>query len=212
MKTNKEIIAKIIEDLDLKFSNNRITKNKLIECWSKYRKEEYLFYGYNNATGMNKIYRKIFKVVNKPNRLRPWKAYILYLYGYKYCFKCENLYTLNKFSITNDNIDKLDRYCKTCRSNKNKKHYYNNIPQYFANSAKRRAAKLKRTSSWLTEDDLWMMQEAYSFAKEREKYTGIKWHVDHIIPLQGNLVSGLHVPNNLQVITAYDNLSKSNKY
>ena len=79
-------------------------------------------------------------------------------------------------------------------------------------SAKRRAIKLKRTPSWLTEDDLWMMQEAYSLAKEREQYTGIKWHVDHVIPLQGKLVSGLHVPNNLQVITAYDNLSKSNKY
>jgi hypothetical protein len=81
-----------------------------------------------------------------------------------------------------------------------------------AADARRRAARLRRTPSWLTEDDLWMMEQAYDIAKERTRVFGFPWHVDHVIPLQGKLVSGLHVPHNMQVIPATDNCSKSNKF
>ena len=81
-----------------------------------------------------------------------------------------------------------------------------------ARNAKRRAYKLQRTPHWLTEEEVFMIKEAYSLAKLREKTTGIKWHVDHIVPLQGDTVSGLHCPENLQVIPWSENISKKNNW
>jgi hypothetical protein len=81
-----------------------------------------------------------------------------------------------------------------------------------AADAKRRAARLQRTPAWLTEDELWMMEQAYELAALRAQAFGFEWHVDHVVPLQGKLASGLHVPHNLQVIPAAVNLSKSNKF
>lgn len=63
--------------------------------------------------------------------------------------------------------------------------------------AQRRAKQLQRTPKWLTADDRWMMREAYALARLRGRMFGFAWHVDHIVPLQGEVVSGLHVPWNL---------------
>lgn len=76
----------------------------------------------------------------------------------------------------------------------------------------RDAAKKNRTPSWLTEDDHWMIEQAYDIASKRKQLFGFDWHVDHIVPLQGKTVSGLHVPWNLQVIPAKLNQQKSNRF
>jgi hypothetical protein len=76
--------------------------------------------------------------------------------------------------------------------------------------AKRNAAKLQRTPAWLTEFDLLKIKCLYQLAAMRNRESDRKWHVDHIIPLQGVFVSGLHVPDNLRVIPAVDNRRKSN--
>lgn len=77
---------------------------------------------------------------------------------------------------------------------------------------RRYAKKLNATPSWLTEDDHWLMKEAYELARLRTKMFGFVWHVDHIVPLQGKNVCGLHVPINLQVIPASVNCSKGNRF
>ena len=77
--------------------------------------------------------------------------------------------------------------------------------------AKRRAAKLNATPSWLTSKHLTEIDTFFAEAVRLHEQTGVIYHVDHVIPLQGETVSGLHVPWNLRVISAVQNLSKHNK-
>jgi len=102
------------------------------------------------------------------------------------------------------NKDKQKEYAKKSR--------INNSARVNAANNKRRADKLDRTPKWITKDDLWLIKEAHELAVLRTKLFGFEWHVDHIIPLKGKTVSGLHVPNNLQVIEGRLNIMKNNKF
>lgn len=99
---------------------------------------------------------------------------------------------------------------KNCLSRARKWQSANKEKEYARHSAKR-AARLKAVPNWLSELDKWIISEIYNLSMLRTKITGIKWHVDHIVPLQGNGVCGLHVPWNLRVIPAKENLAKGNK-
>ena len=59
---------------------------------------------------------------------------------------------------------------------------------------------------------MFLFEEIYHLAKIRREVTGLEWHVDHIIPLKGRLVCGLHTPDNLQVILGNLNRKKSNAW
>lgn len=92
---------------------------------------------------------------------------------------------------------------------RNKQWASDNPGKIRAKDGKRRAAELASVPLWA---DLDAIKQIYKRAVDLTGETGIKYHVDHIVPLQGKLVSGLHVENNLRVITATENMSKSNKF
>ena len=78
-------------------------------------------------------------------------------------------------------------------------------------SLARIARKLSATPSWLTEADLLNIKAVHKMAARLEQCLGIKHHVDHIVPLKGKNVCGLHVPWNLRAIPAKLNILKGNK-
>ena len=78
--------------------------------------------------------------------------------------------------------------------------------------ALRRAAKLQRIPAWLTDKHRKEIAAIYKQAAQITAHTGIAHHVDHILPLQGKNISGLHVPSNLQILTATENKSKGNTH
>lgn len=77
--------------------------------------------------------------------------------------------------------------------------------------SRRRAAKLQRTPKWLSLEQKHQIFEIYKQAEDSCKFFGIEIHVDHIVPLQGKDVSGLHVPWNLQLLPGVTNLQKRNR-
>jgi 5-methylcytosine-specific restriction endonuclease McrA len=79
-------------------------------------------------------------------------------------------------------------------------------PWRHAASQKKRKA---RTPGWAELDAI---KEVYREAARVTRETGIKHHVDHIIPLKGKMVSGLHVLANLQILSAEENLRKKNHF
>ena len=78
-------------------------------------------------------------------------------------------------------------------------------------SKKYKNKKINATPSWLNESQLLLIKCKYQVAAMLNIHGVEKWHVDHIVPLRGKDVSGLHVPWNLQVIPAKQNLSKGNR-
>lgn len=90
--------------------------------------------------------------------------------------------------------------------------YCQSKARYFAAAAKRRAARTRATPPWFDADMAWAVAQAYELAQLRKQQLGGDWHIDHAVPLRGKNVCGLHVPWNLQVILAEENVSKSNKF
>jgi len=89
-----------------------------------------------------------------------------------------------------------------------RKHYADNKPVYIANARRREADKLRATPVWANLDAITAL---YVLREKLTAETGILHHVDHIIPLRGRAVCGLHVHNNLRVIPAAENLRRGNR-
>lgn len=78
----------------------------------------------------------------------------------------------------------------------------------FYSASWRRAAR-EQTPKWV---DLDKIKAIYAEAQRVSAETGIPHHVDHVIPLRGKNVSGLHVHTNMQVIPGVENVRKHNKF
>jgi hypothetical protein len=116
------------------------------------------------------------------------------------------------------NKDKQDKAVKAWREDNAERyakffveHREANRGAYNAKWMAREVGKKMRTPKWLTESDWLAIKCKYQVAAMLNKHGVEKWDVDHIIPLNGKTVSGLHVPWNLQVITAKQNKIKGNR-
>lgn len=87
-----------------------------------------------------------------------------------------------------------------------------NKARIVANKAAYRAGKTNRTPLWLSEFDKLKIRCIYSIAAMLTRENKEPWHVDHIIPLHGEKVSGLHVPSNLWFVRGFENTLKNNKF
>jgi hypothetical protein len=86
--------------------------------------------------------------------------------------------------------------------------YEKNQHKFIARVAKRKAAKLQATPAWA---DMQKIERFYLEARRLTEETGVLHEVDHIYPLQGKTVCGLHVHTNLRVVTRADNRAKGAK-
>lgn len=93
------------------------------------------------------------------------------------------------------------------RNSEEQKRRYARDPSTFVAKGARRRARLA-APHWA---DPSVIRELYAVARRVTKSTGIKWAVDHIVPLQSELVCGLHCEANLRVIPDSLNKSKSNR-
>jgi hypothetical protein len=116
----------------------------------------------------------------------------------------------------------VGRICKTCDAVAKEKYRLANPEQdkqyRRANLAAGRMRYHRYTSrkrnavpSWYTDFDDFVIEEAARLTRLRAGATGFFWHIDHVVPLQGKTVCGLHIHTNIQVIPAFDNLRKGNR-
>lgn len=99
---------------------------------------------------------------------------------------------------------KLDYY-----RSKGRERQKNKSAEYLEAVRRRDAAKISAMPKWADVDAIKSIYKKCALISE---ITGIKHHVDHIVPLRGKNVCGLHIPINLQIITASENMSKSNSF
>jgi len=153
--------------------------------------------------------------------------------GVRVCGVCKEELPLSQFFMRNRKRKDGSHYrtpysvCKPCNNEKGAERRsspqgkvarkaYEESPAGKACRKRNRAIRDKRskqaTPKWLNPEQKQQIVDIYEHMRDCRTVTGEDYHVDHIIPLRGENICGLHVPWNLQVLPAYVNISKSNKY
>lgn len=160
----------------------------------------------------------------------------------KICTKCRVKQPFSSYHKDKSHADGYRSFCKTCVAAYMKKHYVENkgaiIAKTYAwiesnrdrhnaksnkwarlnpgkvnaRTARRYASKTQATPKWLSQSQLLHIKCRYQIAAMLNKEGLDKWEVDHIVPIRGNDVCGLHVPWNLRVVKQSENRRKSNKF
>ena len=157
---------------------------------------------------------KAYYAANKESMKTQLKAYCLAnkeaRKAYAKEYRLANKEAIKVYNQTNKETIKAQRKThyqanKEAINAKNKAYNKANRGVCTASTAKCRATKKLRIPGWVTLEELVAIRRFYENCPKG-------YHVDHIIPLQGESVSGLHVLSNLQYLTATDNLIKNNKF
>jgi len=160
----------------------------------------------------------------------------------KLCSSCNEYLSTDLFYTSKNTKDGLRGKCKSCtnsdnnqwyrdnsesvkaRTNKYKsdrrelarkkgrEYYVRNKDRYLVNAYKRDERTRRATPPWLSKEHKAEMQTFYWLARDLRAVSGEVYHVDHIVPIQGENVCGLNVPWNLQLLPSDLNISKSNKH
>lgn len=162
----------------------------------------------------NRIMRKVFPEVRLNGGTQTWYFYLLAFIEHKNCGNCNTIKPFTSFhkDVTNSSLG-LASMCKECRAIEQqgnyKKYYDKHQESYAKNYGKIRERQNRHKGERSLRIPAWSQKELIE-----QFYNNCPdgYHVDHIIPLKGDTVSGLHVIENLQYLTITDNLKKSNKY
>ncbi len=152
---------------------------------------------------------------NRPSGCK-WSGYFLSLIELKQCSTCEEIKPVSEFYVDNSKLSSISSGCNTCNcskkheyyaqnteliSDRNKQYRKNDPDKFRVKDANKKYSKMRRIPPWSETEKI---NDMY-----RNRPEGMQ--VDHIIPLHGELVSGLHVFSNLQYLTVKENSLKSNK-
>lgn len=168
--------------------------------------------GYSPQT-FNRNTQKLFPNIKLNGGGETWSYYLLHKSDYKHCGSCDSIKLKAEFTRSIHTSDGLYKKCRECNkiynadwysSNKEYHRQYlkDNRSSFNLNNAKRRAIEKSALPPWAD------LEKIKKFYLECPK----GYHVDHIVPLQGKYVCGLHIDTNLQYLTIEENLAKGNRF
>lgn len=207
MKVHTEICTKCREEKPIEtFKKDSRTSSGYAStcksCASSYTKK----YSVENKENI-KTYRKEYYLENKEEVISKVKDW--------YSKNTDKKKEYDRIRVKENKVEIYAKNKKYRELNKEKerarqiKYYEENKVDFFVRAAKRRATKNRATPSWANIEKI---KQIYVDCQLISEMTGVKHHVDHVVPLKGKMVSGLHVEYNLEILPANLNMAKHNKF